>query len=96
MRLQVGQQATQQLAANLLCNHVRYQAALRAATGGMGLAAKGAMAGWGKQAVLEVGRAGAGAESSCESDKLLHRRGKRRGAAFLPHAAPCRPLLRCA
>ncbi|EFJ44503.1 hypothetical protein VOLCADRAFT_95192 [Volvox carteri f. nagariensis] len=51
----VGQQATQQLAANLLCSHVKYQAALRAATAGVGgLAAKGAMAGWGKQAMLEA------------------------------------------
>ncbi|KAG2487608.1 hypothetical protein HYH03_013747 [Edaphochlamys debaryana] len=54
----VGQQAAQQLASNLVCSHVRYQAALRAATaassGGLGLAAKGAMAGWGKQALLEA------------------------------------------
>ncbi|GIL88906.1 hypothetical protein Vretimale_16868 [Volvox reticuliferus] len=54
----VGQQATQQLAANLLCSHVKYQAALRSVTSGvgagMGLAAKGAMAGWCKQAMLEA------------------------------------------
>ncbi|GLC36370.1 hypothetical protein PLESTB_000769200 [Pleodorina starrii] len=57
----VGQQATQQLAAKLLCSHLSYQAALRAATtglgagaGGLGMAAKGAVAGWGKQAMLEA------------------------------------------
>ncbi|KXZ49641.1 hypothetical protein GPECTOR_20g498 [Gonium pectorale] len=60
---QVGQQATQRLGSALLCSHLKYAAALRAATaaagaGGLGAAAKGAMAGWGKQAVLEAAAKG--------------------------------------
>lgn len=49
--VQVGQQTAQQLATNLMCSHLRYQAAARAATG---VVSKGALTAWGKQAMLEV------------------------------------------
>lgn len=50
----VGQRAAQQLASQLVCSHLRYQAAARMATG----LARGAVAGWSKTAVLEAAQRG--------------------------------------